>query len=124
MGLGDGGGGKAQGGDAGAGARAVGQVTGDGEGFRRQGREAYLVAPVGEQFPLCAIDAPGVVGEDGLQGGGDALIGGAQGRQSSRLSGDDLQVAGGGGHRRVSGGISVAISAGRKLRDNDPIAIL
>ena len=26
-----------------------------------------------------AVDAPGVVGEDGLQGGGDALVGGPQG---------------------------------------------
>ena len=60
---------------------------GHGEGFCRQRREAHVVAPVGEQFPLCAIDAPGVVGEDGLQGVGHALVGGAQGRQSRGRAG-------------------------------------
>ena len=33
-----------------------------GQGFRRQGQEAHLAAPVGEQSPLGAVDAPGVVG--------------------------------------------------------------
>ena len=78
VGLGDGGRGQAQGGDAGAGSGAGGQVAGHGEGLGRQGREAHLVAPAGEQFPLCAIDAPGVVGQDRLQGVGHALVSGPQ----------------------------------------------
>ena len=86
MGLGDG-----RRGDAGAVTGAGGQVAGDGEGFRRQGREVHIATPVGEQFPLCAIDAPGVDGEDRLQGGGDALVGGAQGRQGRGWAGDDCQ---------------------------------
>ena len=73
MGLGDGGGGQAQGGEAGAGARTGGQVTGDGEGLHRQVREAYVAAPFVKKLPLGLVDAVGVVGEDGLQGGGDAL---------------------------------------------------
>ena len=46
------------------------QVTGDGEGFGRQGAEVHRVAPFVEKLPLGAVDAPGVVGEDGLQGVG------------------------------------------------------
>ena len=84
MGLGDGGGGEPHGGDAGAGAGAGSQVAGDGEGLRRQGREAYVATPVGEQPPLGAVDAAGVVGEDGLQGVGHALVGGAQLRRCGR----------------------------------------
>ena len=42
-------------------------------------RHSHLVAPFVEQPPLCGVDALGVVGEDGLQGGGDALVGGPQG---------------------------------------------
>ena len=75
-----------------------------GEGLRRPAREAYLVAPVGEQFPLCTVDAAGVSGEEGLQGGGDALVGDAQCRQGRGLAEGDLRVAGAGGHKRVSGG--------------------
>ena len=59
--------------------------------------QAHLAVPVVEQPPLGAVDTAGVVGEDGLQGVGDALVGGA-------LAGYDLRVAGGGGHGRVSGG--------------------
>ena len=66
VGLGDGGCGQAQGGDAGAG----GQVAGYGEGLRRQGPQAHLAAPFVEKLPLGTVDAPGVVGEDGLQGVG------------------------------------------------------
>ena len=120
MGLGDGGGGEPHGGDAGAGAGAGSQVAGDGEGLRRQGREAYVATPVGEQPPLGAVDALGVVGEDGLQCRGHALVGGAQFREGRGLAWDDLRVAGGGSHRRVSSGDF----GGPKLRDNDPIAIL
>ena len=65
-------------------------------GFHRQGQEAHLAAPVGEQPLLGAVDAPGVVGEDGFQGGGDTLVGGAQRRRSGRRAGDDLRVGGGG----------------------------
>ena len=78
--LGDGGGGQAQGGDGGAIAGAHCQVAGDGEGLRRQGWEAHRVAPVFKDAPLGGVDAPGVVGEDRLQGVGHALVGGAQGR--------------------------------------------
>ena len=85
MGLGDGGGDQAQGGDADAGTGAGGQVTGHGEGLRRQGAEAHRVAPAGEYAPLGAVDAAGVVGEDGLQGVGHALVGGAQGRRQRRV---------------------------------------
>ena len=84
MGVGDGGGGEPHGGDAGAGAGAGSQVAGDGEGLRRQGREAYVATPVGEQPPLGAVDALGVVGEYGLQGVGHALVGGAQLRRCGR----------------------------------------
>ena len=103
MRLGYGGGGQAHGGDTGAGAGAGGQVAGHGEGLRRQGAEAHLVAPAVEKLPLGLIDALGVVGEDGLQGFGHALVGGAQSRQGCRFPEDDLG-AGGGGHGRVSGG--------------------
>ena len=103
VGLGDGRCGEPHGGDAGAGAGAGGQVAGHGEGLGRQRREAHLVAPAGEDAPLGPVDAPRVVGEDGFQGVGHALVGGAQGRQGRGLPGDDLG-AGGGGHGRVSGG--------------------
>ena len=43
-------------------------------------------------------------GEDGFQGVGHALVGGTQGRRGGRRAGDDLRVAGGGGHGQVSGG--------------------
>ena len=66
--LGDGGRGQAQGGDAGAGA-----------GARRQGAQVHVAAPVVEQPPLGAVDAPGVVGEDGPQGVGHAPVGVPQG---------------------------------------------
>ena len=112
--LGDGGRGQAQGGDAGASIGSGSQIAGDGEGFRRQGCEAHLVAPVVEQTPLGAVDAPGVVGEDRLQGVGHALVSGTQSRHSGGLAEDDLRVGSGGGNRRVSGGgISGAISAGK-----------
>ena len=62
--LGDGGGGQAHGGDARAGAGAGGQVAGDGEGFRRQGVETHLAIPIGEEPPLGAVDAAGVVGQE------------------------------------------------------------
>ena len=102
--LGDGGGGQAQGGDGGAIAGPHCQVAGDGEGLRRQGWEAHRVAPFVEQPPLCAVDPAGVFGEDGLQGGGNALVGDAQRREGRGRAGDDLRTAGGGGHGRVSGG--------------------
>ena len=73
--LGDGATRQAHSSDAGAGTGADGQVAGHDEGFRRQGRETHRVAPFVEQPPLDAVDAAGVVGEDGLQGGGDALVG-------------------------------------------------
>ena len=50
-----------------------------------------------------AIDPPGVVGKNGLQGAGHAPVGVPQGRRSGGLMGNDLRVAGG-GHGRVSGG--------------------
>ena len=40
-----------------------------------------------EQPPLGAVDALGIVGEDGLQGVGYAPVGGAQGRRRGRLAG-------------------------------------
>ena len=103
MGLADGGRGQAHRGDGGAGTGPDGQVAGHGERFRRQGRETHRVAPFVEQPPLGGVDAPGVVGEDGLQGIGHALVGGAQGRRSGGRAGDDLRV-GGGGHKQESGG--------------------
>ena len=69
-------------GDAGAGIGADGQVAGHGEGFRRQGAQAYAATPVGEESPLGAVDAAGVVGEDGIQSVGHALVGSAQHRRS------------------------------------------
>ena len=81
VGLGDGATRQAQCGNAGPGAGADRQVTGHGEGFRRQGMQAHLGAPFVEKLPLGLIDAPGVVGEDGLQGVGHAPVGGAQRRQ-------------------------------------------
>ena len=98
VGLGDGGRGKPQRRDAGAGTGAGGQVSGHGEGLRRQGREADLVAPAGEDSPLGLVDAPGVVGEDGLHGLGDAPVGGAQRRRGWRLLGNDLRMAVSSGH--------------------------
>ena len=53
-----------------------GHVAGHSEGLGGQGREAYLVAPAGEDAPLGSVDPVGVVGEDGLQRGSHALIGG------------------------------------------------
>ena len=64
---------------------------------------AHVGARASEDAPLDAVDALGVVGEDGLQGVGHALVGGAQGRQGCRFLEDDLG-AGGGGYGRVSGG--------------------
>ena len=91
------------------------QVTGDGEGFRRQGAEVHRVAPFSfEKLPLGAVDAPGVVGEEGLQGVGHPLVGGTQGRRSGRRAGDDLRVAGGGSHE----GLQLGDFGGPKLRDN------
>ncbi len=104
MRLGYGGGGQAQGGNAGAITGAGGQVAGHGAGLRRQGAEAYVATPAVEKLPLGGVDPAGVVGKDGLQGVGHALVGGAQGRQGRGLAGDDLQVAGGGSHGRVAGG--------------------
>ena len=63
------------------------QVVGVGEGLRRQGWEAHRVAPFVEQPPLGAVDAAGVFGEDGRKGGGDALVGGAEGRRSAPAGG-------------------------------------
>ena len=81
------GGGQAHGGNAGAITGADGQVAGHGEGFGRQGVPAHLAAPFVEKLPLGLIDALGVVGEDGLQGVGHPLVGGAQGRRSRRGAG-------------------------------------
>ena len=75
--LGDGGGDQAQGGDAGAITGADRQVAGYGEGLGRQGAQVHVAAPFVEKLPLDLIDTPGVVGEDGLQGVADALVGGA-----------------------------------------------
>ena len=78
----------------------------------------HLVTPAGEDAPLGAVDAAGVVGEDSLQCVGHALVGGPQGRRSGGLAGDDLGV-GGGGHGRVSGGGIARADFGRlKMRDN------
>ena len=74
-------GGQAHGGNVGADIGASGQVTGHGEGLGGQGREAHLVAPAGEVAPLGPVDAAGVACEDGLQGVGHALVGGAPGRR-------------------------------------------
>ena len=87
---------QAQGGNTGAGAGADGQVAGHGEGFRRQGAQVHAAAPFVEQPPLGAVDAAGVVGEDGRKGVGHPLVGGAQGRRGSGRAGNDLRVAGGG----------------------------
>ena len=95
MRLGNGAGGEPHSGDAGAGVGAGGQVAGHGEGFRRQGAQVHVAAPAFKEPPLGAVDAPGVVGEDRLQGVGHALVGGAQGRQSGGLAGDDLRIGGG-----------------------------
>ena len=78
MGLRYGGGGQAQGGDAGAGAGAGGQVAGHGEGLGGERGEPDLAAPAGEDAPLGIVGPAGVAGEDRLQGCGHALIGGAQ----------------------------------------------
>ena len=85
--LGDGGGGQAQGGNTGAVTGADGQVAGNGEGFDRQGAQANLAALLVEKLPLGAVDAAGVVGQDGLQGVGYARVGGAQGRAPRRAGG-------------------------------------
>ena len=61
--------------------RARRQVTGHGQGFRRRGTQADVATPAGEEPPLRGVDAPSVVGEDGLQGVGHALVGGTQSRQ-------------------------------------------
>ena len=73
--------GQPDGGDGCAGVRPGGQVARHGEGLRWQGSEARLAAPVVEQTPLSPVDPVGVVGENGLQGVGHALVCGAQGRQ-------------------------------------------
>ena len=78
MRLGDGGGGQAHGGNAGAITGADGQVTGHDEWLCRQGAQAHVATPVNEQALLGTVDAAGVVGEDRLQGGGDALVSSAQ----------------------------------------------
>ena len=101
--LGDGGGDQAQGGNTGAGAGADGQVAGHGEGFRRQGTQVHVAAPAFKEPPLGAVDAPGVVGEGGLQGVGHAPVGGAQLREGRGRAGDDLGVRND-GHGQVSGG--------------------
>ena len=90
MGLGDGATRQAHGGDAGAGAGAGGHVASHSEGLGGKRRETDLVAPAGEKPPLGVVDAAGVVGEDGLQGIGHALVGGAQGRQGPEFLGDNL----------------------------------
>ena len=67
---------------------AGGQVAGHGEGLGRQGPEAHLVAPAGEDAPLGPVDPAGVAGEDRLQGVGHAPVGGAQfGRQGRGFNG-------------------------------------
>ena len=96
--FGDGGGGQAQSGDAGTGIGPDGQVAGHRQWIGRQGAQVHRVAPAGEYAPLGAVDALGIVGEDGLQGVGHPLVGGAQGRRSGGLIGSDMRVAGGGGH--------------------------
>ena len=103
MDLGDGGGGEAYGCHAGAITGADGQVASHGEGLGGQGTQTHLATPLVEEPPLGGIDALGVVGEDGLQGFGHALVGGAPSSQGRGFLGDDLG-AGGGGHGRVSGG--------------------
>ena len=121
VGLGDGAGDQPQGGDGGAGARPGCQVAGHGGGLGRQGAEAHVATPVGEEPLLGAVDALGVVGEDGLQGVGHAPVGGEQRRQGRGGAGDDRRVAGGGGHGRVSGGgISGAIWAGERYAITHP----
>ena len=113
VGLRDGATHQMHGGNAGAITGADGQVAGHGEGFGRQGAQSHQVAPAGEESPLSGVDALGVIGEDGLQGRGHAPVGGAQGRRSGGLAGNDLQAAGGGGHKRVSGGgLSGVIATG------------
>ena len=87
----------------GGGSGAHCQVAGHGESVGRHPLQPHVVAPAGEESPLGAVDAAGIVGEDGLQGIGHALVGGAQSRRSGGRAGDDL-VASGGGYRRVSGG--------------------
>ncbi len=81
MRLGYGGGGQAQGDNAGAITGAGGQVAGHGAGLRLQEAKAYVATPAVEKLPLGGVDPAGVVGEDGLQGVGHARVGGAQGRR-------------------------------------------
>ena len=117
MGLGDGGRGQTECCDAGAGSGAGGQVAGHGEGLGRQGDESDLVAPAGEESPLGAVDAAGVVGEDGLQGVGHTLVGGAQSWQGHGRAGDDWWLA-----AVVIDGVSGKVTRGgfwqQKMRDN------
>ena len=104
---------------------AGGQVAGHGEGFRREEAQSYLAAPTGEQPPLGAVDASGVVGEDRLQGVASALVGGAQssGRITRLIGGRSVDCL-----RRWSWGslrrrdFEGAISAGKKLRDNSALS--
>ena len=93
VGLGDGRGDQTQGGDGGAIAGAHRQVARDSQRLGRQRLEAHVAAPAGEETPLSAVDAPGVVGEDRLRA-----------EATPWSAGDDLRVAGGGGQGRVSGG--------------------
>ena len=75
------------------------------------------VAPVVEQPPLGGVDAPGVVGEDGLQGVGHPPVGGAQGQRSGRwrgaICGSAVVVMGGSPAAGLRGD-----SRSCKLRDN------
>ena len=77
--LGDGGGGQAQGGNAGASTGANRQIAGHGEGLSWQGAQVHAAAPAFKEPPLGAVDAAGVVGEDGRKGVCHAPVGGPQG---------------------------------------------
>ena len=101
--LGDGGGGQAQGGDAGAGTGPHRQVTGRRQWIGRQGSEVQVATPAGEESPLGGVDAPSVVGEDGLQGGGDQ---GTICRLSGAVVMDDSGGGGFGGQKMRDNGLS------------------
>ena len=105
VGLGDSAGGQPHGSNAGAGTGAGGQVTRNGQRFRRERSQPHLAAPVGEESPLGAVDAPGVVGEDRLQRGSHGLVGSPQLGQGRGLLGHEVS-SGSGGHGRVSSGAS------------------
>ena len=89
-------------------AGADGQVAGHGEGFRRhERRRSDVTAPAHQKSRhWVAVDPAGVVGEDGRPG--RRLLPGRRPAGLTYQGGgflrDDLRVAGGGGHKRISGG--------------------